>query len=91
MSPEGPDSLPRRVAKGLGGSQGRLAGLGIEFAAAIALFGLGGYLLDGRLGTRPWLLVVGIFLGAAAGFVRLVRTVFPSAKDPPPRSGSTPG
>jgi F0F1-type ATP synthase assembly protein I len=61
----------------------------MEFAAAIAVFGLAGYLLDGRLGTRPWLLVAGVFLGAAGGFFRLVRTVFPSGKNPPPRSGST--
>jgi len=40
---------------------------------------IGGYLLgsylDRRLGTSPWLVVAGVFLGTAAGFVELFRTV----------------
>ena len=88
MPPEGPDSLGRRVAKGFGGPHGRLAGLGIEFAAAIAVFGLGGHLLDGRLGTHPWLLVAGIFFGGTVGFYRLVKTVFPGGRGSPPPTGS---
>jgi ATP synthase protein I len=52
---------------------------GIAYAAAFSLFaavvsGLGiGWLLDRWLGTRPWLLVVGLVLGAAAGFYEFVR------------------
>ncbi len=52
---------------------------GIAYAAAINLFvsviGLCGvgWLLDWWLGTAPWLLVVGIILGAAAGFYNFVR------------------
>jgi ATP synthase protein I len=52
---------------------------GLAYAAAFSLFaavvsGLGlGWLLDRWLGTRPWLMVVGIVLGAAAGFYELVR------------------
>ena len=47
---------------------------GLAYAAAFSLFaaviaGLGlGWLLDRWLGTRPWLLVTGLVLGAAAGF-----------------------
>jgi F0F1-type ATP synthase assembly protein I len=40
------------------------AGLGVTFAAAVVLFTLGGNWLDGRLGTGPW----GVLLGVAAGF-----------------------
>lgn len=53
---------------------------GLAYAAAFSLFaavvgGLGlGWLLDRWLGTRPWLLVVGLVLGAAAGFYELIRT-----------------
>jgi len=53
---------------------------GIAYAAAFSLFacvvsGLAiGWLLDRWLGTKPWLMVVGIVLGAAAGFYELVRT-----------------
>jgi len=38
------------------------------------LIGTGiGWWLDGKLGTRPWLLVAGALLGMAAGFVNLFR------------------
>jgi len=52
---------------------------GLAYAAAFSLFaaviaGLGlGWLLDRWLGTRPWLLVTGLVLGAAAGFYELIR------------------
>jgi len=52
---------------------------GIAYAAAFSLFacvvsGLAiGWLLDRWLGTKPWLMVAGIVLGAAAGFYELVR------------------
>ncbi len=40
---------------------------------------VGGYFLgsflDRKLGTSPWLVVTGVFLGTAAGFVELFRTV----------------
>ena len=35
---------------------------------------LGSY-LDRKLGTGPWLVVAGVMLGTAAGFVGLFRTV----------------
>jgi ATP synthase protein I len=52
---------------------------GIAYAAAFSLFGavvsglILGWLLDRWLGTRPWLLVVGLILGSAAGFYQFVR------------------
>jgi ATP synthase protein I len=42
------------------------------FASVAALCGLG-WLLDRWLGTDPWLMVVGLILGAAAGFYEFVR------------------
>ena len=36
-------------------------------AAAIAICGFGGYWLDGKLGTDPWLTVLGVLLGVATG------------------------
>ncbi len=53
---------------------------GIAYAAALSLFAavvaglLFGWLLDRWLGTKPWLLVVGVILGAAAGFYEFVRS-----------------
>ena len=55
------------------------AGMGLGFRIAIELVvniivGTGvGYLLDWWLGTKPWLMVVFVFLGAAAGVVSIYR------------------
>lgn len=52
---------------------------GLAYAAAFSLFaavvaGLGlGWLLDRWFGTRPWLLIVGLLLGAVAGFYEFIR------------------
>ena len=48
--------------------------LGLRFAAAAALGGLGGYWLDGRLHTTPIFLIAGVLLGGVAGFINLYRT-----------------
>ena len=52
---------------------------GVAYAAALTLFfsvatmtGVG-WLLDRWFGTRPWLLVVGLLLGAVVGFIEFVR------------------
>jgi F0F1-type ATP synthase assembly protein I len=52
-----------------------LASVGFTLVVATLLGYLGGNWLDGRLGTQPWLGVVGLLLGAAAGFVQLFRIV----------------
>jgi F0F1-type ATP synthase assembly protein I len=58
---------------------GRYAGLGFQFAGALLAFGALGWWIDSLLGTQPWLLIVGIFLGAACAFVALLRAV-PAAR-----------
>ena len=51
----------------------------IAYAAAVSLFAavvsglVLGWLLDRWLGTRPWLLVVGVTLGSVAGFYEFIR------------------
>lgn len=52
---------------------------GVAYAAALSLFfsvaalcGVG-WAIDRWLGTRPWLMVVGIVLGAIVGFYQFVR------------------
>jgi hypothetical protein len=47
---------------------GELAGVGLQFAATILVFLLGGMWLDRRLGTDPWFLIGGVVLGGAGGF-----------------------
>lgn len=55
------------------GSAGEVAGVGIQFAGAILLFLFAGRWLDERLGTSPWLLLLGVFVGAGAGFFSIYR------------------
>jgi ATP synthase protein I len=52
-----------------------LSGVGLTLVIATVLGLWGGYALDGWLGTSPWLTLVGLLLGIAAGFVNLFRAV----------------
>ena len=69
---------PRRPAKPKGrppptASAGEVMGVGLQFAASILLFFFVGRWLDERLGTEPWLLLIGVFVGGGAGFYSLYR------------------
>jgi ATP synthase protein I len=52
---------------------------GIAYGAGLVLFSSvisfcgAGWLLDRWLGTKPWLLVIGLVLGAVAGFYQFIR------------------
>jgi ATP synthase protein I len=48
---------------------------GIEFAVTILLGVFAGQWLDRRMGTAPWLVILGVLLGAAVGFYNLYRTL----------------
>jgi F0F1-type ATP synthase assembly protein I len=58
-----PSNDPRRTPE-KGVSAGEYAGLGIQFAASIVVFLYIGQWLDRKLGTAPWLLLAGVFVGA---------------------------
>jgi ATP synthase protein I len=47
--------------------------VGIEIAAAIAIGGGGGYYLDKKFGTAPWIMYVGLIAGIGAAIKALVR------------------
>ncbi|HUK57474.1 MAG TPA: AtpZ/AtpI family protein [Nitrospiria bacterium] len=49
------------------------ARIGVELVVSTVVGASLGYLLDAWLGTRPWIMVVGVFLGAAAGFRSIYR------------------
>ena len=51
----------------------RLSGHGLTIALSTGLFLLGGWWVDGRLGTTPLLTVIGALVGAAAGFYSLLQ------------------
>ena len=56
-------------------SLGEVASIGMTMVAATVI-GLGaGYYGDRWLGTTPWLTLVGLLFGIAAGFVNLFRSV----------------
>src|SRR5689334_357304 len=50
-----------------------LTGLGLQFVVAILVCMFAGQWLDGRLGTRPWLMIAGIVGGAAVGFYAMIK------------------
>ena len=54
---------------------GELSAVGLTLVVATVLGLAGGYYLDGRLGTSPWLTLIGLLLGIVAGFVNLFRSV----------------
>ena len=54
---------------------GKYMGLGLTFVIAAAGGSLGGYWLDSRLETTPWLFLVGALLGIAAGFYHFFSVV----------------
>ncbi len=55
---------------------GPVAAASYTLIGAILLLGGLGYFLDGRLGTRPWLSVAGLFLGIVVGFYELIKTTW---------------
>jgi len=66
--------------------------MGFQFVVAVLLFLFLGKWLDSRLGTAPWLLILGVFFGAGASMFAMYRRVFPPEKPKSssgPRSGST--
>ena len=70
----GPASGPPD-GKGVGGgpSVAEFAGVGLQFALSILVFLYAGQWLDRKLGTAPWLLLVGVFVGGAGSFYSMYR------------------
>ncbi|HEX9819407.1 MAG TPA: AtpZ/AtpI family protein [Methylomirabilota bacterium] len=54
---------------------GELSTIGLALVIATVIGLAGGYYLDRWLGTSPWLTLIGLVLGIAAGFVNLFRAV----------------
>jgi ATP synthase protein I len=54
---------------------GELSTIGLALVIATVIGLAGGYYLDRWLGTSPWLTLIGLMLGIAAGFVNLFRAV----------------
>ena len=48
--------------------------LGTELVASVAVGTIFGFILDSWFGTKPWLIIIFFFLGAAAGMLNVIRT-----------------
>ena len=48
--------------------------LGTELVAAAVVGTIIGFILDNWFGTKPWLIIIFFFLGAAAGMLNVIRT-----------------
>lgn len=75
--------MPANSRKSGGPQAGEVAGVGLAFAASVALFMFVGLWADRKLGTSPWLLIAGVFIGGSAGFWSMYRklVVEPRQKD----------
>lgn len=67
LAGDGKGSDPHKTLR----ATGQYMGLGMTWALSVLLFlGVGGW-LDSRLGTTPILMILGVFVGAGAGFYSL--------------------
>ena len=88
---EGPDAVDERLVA-FPGALGDLAvsqelRLGVELVAGVAVGGFIGWALDRFLGTAPFLMVLFLGLGAAAGILNVVRTAKRMLAEAPPGKG----
>jgi len=51
----------------------RYSGVGLELAGATAGLALVGYWIDGKFGTKPWGILIGVVIGIVGGLYNLVR------------------
>ena len=56
-----------------GSFMGNAFKLGTELIAAVAVGTIIGFILDTLFDTKPWLIIVFFFLGAAAGMLNVIR------------------
>ena len=73
--PEMSDKEPSRP------TWGRFAGIGVEFAGAVAGFTLIGYWVDRHYGWSPWGVLSGAVLGLIGGSYNLVRASLLAARE----------
>jgi ATP synthase protein I len=67
MAPKGEDNAWKAL--------GELSTIGLALVLSTVIGLAGGYYLDRWLGSSPWLTLIGLLLGIAAGFVNLFRSV----------------
>jgi ATP synthase protein I len=83
----GPGGLDGRGDVASGGALGFGLRIGIELVSALCVGLALGWLADRYVGTRPWGLIAGFFLGSAAGVVNVFRAVRGMGAGGPPPDG----
>lgn len=73
MDSEKPDDIGKDLR--------RFGGLGIDLVANTLVGLVFGFLLDRWLGTKPWLMIVGLVFGAAAGFLTIFKIIAEQDKE----------
>ena len=71
-----PDGLPPTAKRADGDVESdmkHLSGVAFQFALSLLAFGFIGQWLDKRLGTAPWLLIIGVFVGGGLSFYSMYR------------------
>ena len=56
-----------------GSFMGNAFKLGTELVAAVGVGTIIGFILDSWFGTKPWLIIIFFFLGAAAGILNVIK------------------
>ena len=64
-----------------GAFMGNAFKLGTELVAAVAVGTIIGFILDSWFDTKPWLIIIFFFLGAAAGMLNVIRAANKMQKD----------
>jgi F0F1-type ATP synthase assembly protein I len=77
-----PRRTPPNAGKATGHRPADLAGIGVQFVAVLLLFLFLGKWLDERLGTSPWLLMIGVFLGFGLSLLYIYRKLAIDPRDP---------
>ncbi len=78
MDPQQPQNSARKEQPL---SAAEYGGVAFQFVGALLLFLYLGKWLDAKLGTAPWLLMVGVFGGAAIGFYAMYRKLMRQFSD----------
>ena len=64
-----------------GSFMGNAFKLGTELVAAVGVGTIIGFILDSWFGTKPWLIIIFFFLGAAAGMLNVIRAAYRMQKE----------
>ncbi len=72
---------PKSDIEKRGSFMGNAFKLGTELVAAVAVGTIIGFILDSWFDTKPWLIIIFFFLGAAAGMLNVIRAANKMQKD----------